>query len=129
MWRVAVYARAAPGRRGRARLAQQVAKVVVQVACQPGWCHVGTYTDQSSGHDASRPGLAQLLADAPVRLDLVVVDDYRQLSPDRHDLGRIVACLDSVGVRTAVLRPSLGRRLVSFAATAGFADLIVEAMG
>lgn len=101
--------------------------MVVQVACQPGWCHVATYTDQSSGHDASRPGLAQLLADAPARLDLVVVDDYRQL-PDRHDLDRIIGCLDSVGVRTAVLRPSLGRRLVSFAATVAFADLIVEAM-
>ena len=118
-----------PRRRGRARLAQQVTKLVVQVACQPGWCHVATYTDQSSGHDASRPGLAQLLADAPVRFDVVAVDDYHRLSPDRYDLGRIVASLDSVGVRTALLRPSLGRRLVSFVATAAFADLIVEAMG
>jgi hypothetical protein len=42
MWRVAVYARETPGRRGRPRLAQQVARLAIQVASQPGWCHVAT---------------------------------------------------------------------------------------
>lgn len=129
MWRVAVYAREAPSRRGRGRLAHQVATLAVQVACQPDWCHVATYADQSYGHDASRPGLAQLLADVPGHFDLVVVDDYRRLASNRDDIDRIVACLGGVGVRTAVLGPSAARRFVSFAATVAFADLIVEAIG
>jgi hypothetical protein len=68
------------------------------------------YADQCCAPGAGRPGLAQLLADPPDRFDLVAVDDYRRLSPDPHDLGRIVACLGGVGVRTTVLRPSLARR-------------------
>lgn len=70
-----------PGRRGRARLAQQVARLAVQVARQPGWCHVATHADRWCAPGAERPELAQLLADAPGRFDVVAVDDYAGYRP------------------------------------------------
>ena len=72
MWRVAIYAREAPGRAGQARLDRQVASLAAQVARQPGWCHVATYADQGAG--AVRPGLSRMLADAPSYFDLMVAD-------------------------------------------------------
>lgn len=62
MWRVAVYAREAPGRAGRKRLERQVAILAAQVARQPSWLHAATYADQGAG--PARPGLTRLLEDA-----------------------------------------------------------------
>ncbi len=125
MWRAAVYAREAPGHAGRRRLARQVAGLGAQVARQPGWRHVATYADQAPF--GTGPGLARLLADAPGHLDLVVVDDYGRLSPNRHELAAILDRFRWAGVGVVVLRPSRGHRLAKLVANLALADLVGEA--
>ena len=125
MWRVAIYGREAPGRAGRARLDRQVNNLAAQIACQPDWQHVATYGDQGFG--AGRPGLSRLLAEAPGRLDLVVVDGYGRLSPSRREQNPLAAQLGGAGVRVVVLRPSPGRRLARMVANLALADMIGEA--
>ena len=125
MWRVAIYAHEIAGRRGRVRLDHQVQNLVGQVARQPGWRHVATYADQAPG--GAGPSLARLLADAPGHLDLVVVDDYGRLSPNRHELALILDRLRWVGVGVVVLRPSRGHRLAKLVANLALADLVGEA--
>ena len=121
--RAAIYAREAPGRAGRARLDRQVAGLAARVARRPDWWHVATYADQ----DASRPGLSQLLADAPSHLDLVVIEGYGRLSSDRTELAALLAQLGGAGVRVVVLRPAAGRRLARLVANLALADLVGEA--
>ena len=125
MWRVAIYAREAPGRAGRNRLNRQVAGLAMQVARQRGWQHVATYGDQDFGVD--RPGLSRLLAEAPGRIDLLVVDGYGRLSPNRQELNAVLAQLGGAGVRVVVLRPSTGRRFARMAANLALADVIASA--
>ena len=125
MWRVAIYARGAPGRAGRRRLDRQVAGLAAQVARQPSWWHAATYADQSLG--AVRPGLSRLLADAPGQIDLVAVDGYGRLSASRQELAALLAQLGGAGVRVIVLQPSRGRRLARMVANLALADLIGEA--
>ena len=124
MWRVAIYAREAPGRSGRARLDRQMSGLAAQVARQPGWWHVATYADQGAG--ARRPGLSRLLADAPAYLDVVVVDGYGRLSADRREVAALLAQLGGAGVRVVVLQTSAGRRAARLVANLALADLIVE---
>lgn len=124
MWRVAIYAREAPGRAGRARLDRQVASLAAHVARQPGWRHVATYADQGA---AGRPGLSRLMADAPSHFDMVAVDSYGRLSPDRRQLQALLAQLGGAGVRVIVLRPAAGRRLARMVANLALADLVGEA--
>lgn len=125
MWRVAIYVREAPGRAGRTRLDRQVTGLAAQVAGRPGWWHVATYADQDCG--AGRPGLSQLLADAPRRIDLVAVDGYGRLSTNRQELAALLAQLGGAGVRVVVLGPSAGRRVARMIANLALADLIGEA--
>jgi len=108
VWRVAIYAREAPGRAGRGRLDR------------------ATYTDQWTGVRQDRPGLSRLLADSPSYLDMVVVDGYGRISPNRHELGAILGHLNSAGVTTVILRPSAGRRFAKIVANLALADLIGE---
>ena len=126
MWRVAIYAREAPGRAGRNRLNRQVAALAIQVARQPGWQHLATYGDQDFG--MGRPGLSRLLAEAPGRIDLLVVDGYGRLSPNRQELNALLAQLGGAGVRVVVLRPSTGRRFARMVANLALADMIGEAV-
>lgn len=126
MWRVAIYAREAPGRSGRVRLDRQVGRLVAQAARQPGWCHVATYADQSLGND--RPGLDRLLADAPVYVDVVVVDGFGRLSPNRRELSVILDHLRAAGVTTIILRPTAGRRFAKAVANFALADVLGEAL-
>lgn len=125
MWRVAIYAREAPGRAGRNRLNRQVASLAIQVARQRGWQHVATYGDQDFG--VGRPGLSRLLAEAPGRIDLIAVDGYGRLSPNRQELNALLAQLGGAGVRVVVLRPSTGRKLALMAANLALADVIASA--
>ena len=125
MWRVAIYGREARGRAGRVRLDRQVAALVAQVTRQPGWQHVATYGDQDSG--AGRPGLSRLLAEAPSRIDLLAVDGYGRLSPNRRELDSLLTPLGAAGVRVVVLRPSAGRRFARLVANLALADVIGEA--
>jgi hypothetical protein len=129
MWRVAIYAREAPGRAGRRRLDRQVGQLAAQLARQPDGRHVATYTDQWTGVRQDRPGLSRLLADSPSYFDMVVVDGYGRISPNRHELGAILGHLNSAGVTTVVLRPSAGRRFAKMVANLALADLIDEALG
>jgi DNA invertase Pin-like site-specific DNA recombinase len=129
MWRVAIYAREAPGCAGRGRLGRQVGQLAAQLARQPDWQHVATYADQCVGVRGVRPGLGRLLADAPACFDVVVVDGYGRISPNRHELGAILGHLNSAGVTTVVLRPSAGRRFAKMVANLALADLIDEALG
>lgn len=125
MWRVAIYGREEPGRTGRTRLERQIAGLAAQVARQPGWQHVTTYGDQD--HSVGRPGLSQLLVEAPGRIDLVVVDGYGRLSPNRRELDALLAQLGGSEVRVVALRPSAGRRLARMVANLAMADAIGEA--
>ena len=125
MWRVAIYGRDAPGRAGRARLDRQVAALAGQISRQPDWRHVATYGDQDLG--IGRPGLSRLLAEAPGRIDLVAVDGYGRLSPNRQELNALLAQLGGAGVRVVVLHPSAGRRFVRMVANLAMADIIGEA--
>ena len=128
MWRVAIYAREAPGRAGRRRLERQAAGLGAQVARQPGWRCVATYADQpASSSPWERPGLARLLAEAPGRVDLVVVDSYSRLSANRYELAEIPTRLRWSGVAVVVLRPSGARRLAKLVANLALADLVGEA--
>ncbi|MHB1931336.1 MAG: recombinase family protein [Acidimicrobiales bacterium] len=122
MWRVAIYAREAPGRAGQARLDWQVASLAAQVARQPGWYHVVTYADQGAG--TVRPGLSRLLADAPSYFDLVVADGYGRLSPNHRELQAFLAQLGGAGVRVVVLRPAASRRFARLVANMALADLV-----
>ncbi|MDA8062334.1 MAG: recombinase family protein [Actinomycetota bacterium] len=125
MWRVAIYGRGIEGRAGRRALDRRVSALAAEVARRPGWCHVATYLDQSSGR--LRPGLARLLADAPVGFDLVVVDGYEQLCSNHHELAATVERLRWAGVEVVVARPSRGRRLAKLVANLALADLVSEA--
>jgi hypothetical protein len=102
-----------------------VAGLAAQVARRPGWQHGATYADQSLGYD--RPGLGRLLAEAPGRIDLAVIDGYG-LSANRHELGALVAQLGAAGARVVVLRPSAGRRFAKLVANFALADLIGEGL-
>jgi DNA invertase Pin-like site-specific DNA recombinase len=124
MWRVAIYAREAPGRASRGRLDRQVGDLAAQLARQRDWQHVATYADQWAGVRGDRPGLSRLLADAPSYFDMVVVDRYGRISPNRQELGAILGHLSSAGVRTVVLRPPAGRRFAKMVANLALADLI-----
>ncbi|MGH9056220.1 MAG: recombinase family protein [Acidimicrobiales bacterium] len=126
MLRVAIYAREAPGRAGRARLDRQVTGLAAQVGRQAGWQHVATYVDQTLGMD--RPGLSRLLAEAAGGLDVVVVDGYGRLSANRRELGGLLTHLSALGVRLVVLRPSAGRRFAKLVANLALADVIGEAV-
>jgi DNA invertase Pin-like site-specific DNA recombinase len=95
------------------------------VVRQRGWRHVATYGDQDFGR--GRPGLARLLAEAPGRIDLLVVDGYRRLSPNRQELNALLGQLGDAGVRVLVLRPSTGRRLARVVANLALADVIASA--
>ena len=128
MWRVAIYARAVPGRSGRTKLDRQVGRLVAQAARQPSWHHVATYADQSSGGWWVRPGLSRLLADAPVYFDVVLVDGCGRLTPNRRELAAILGHLRAAGVTTIVLRPTAGRRLVKAMANFALADVLDEAL-
>ena len=125
MWRVAIYGREAPGRAGRAGLDRQVNNLAAQIARQPGWQHVATYGDQGFG--VGRPGLSRLVAEAPGRVDLVAVDGYGRLSPNRREQSALAAQLGRAGVRVVVLRPSPGRRLARMVANLALADMIGDA--
>jgi DNA invertase Pin-like site-specific DNA recombinase len=127
MWRVAIYGREAPGRAGRARLDRQVTGLCTQVGRRPDWSHVATYADQASGTGGMRPGLTRLVAEAPGRVDVVVVDGYGRLSPSRREQGALLAQLGGAGVRVVVLGPSPGRRLARVVANLALADMIGEA--
>jgi DNA invertase Pin-like site-specific DNA recombinase len=126
MWRVAIYTRDAPGRAGRARLDRQFAGLATQITRQSDWQHVETYADQSLGYD--RPGLGRMLADAPSRIDLLVIDGYGRLSANRYEQGALVAQLGAAGVRVVVLQPSAGRRFAKAVANFALADLIGEGL-
>jgi DNA invertase Pin-like site-specific DNA recombinase len=128
MWRVAIYAREAPSYSGRASLDHQVGQLATQVARQPGWQHVATYADQSAAGWWERPGLSRLVADAPAYFDMVVVDGYGRLSPNRRELATILGRLAAAGVATVVLRPPAGRRFAKTAADFVLADLIGEVL-
>jgi len=122
VWRVAIYAREAPGRAGQARLDRQVAGLAAQVARQPGWCHVATYADQGAG--TVRPGLSRMLVDALGYFDLVVADGYGRLSPDHRELQALLSQLGGTGVQVVVLRPAAGRRFARLVANLALADLV-----
>lgn len=131
MYRVAIYARERDGSRpaGRRRLERQIGGLVTVVARHPGWVHVATYADHDTAPAGVRPGLARFLAEAPGRVDMVVVDDYVRLSADHRVLDGLLEYLDALGVRTAVLRPSPARRFAKVAANLALADLVGEAAG
>lgn len=125
MWRVAIYGRETPGQKGQARLDRQVANLAGQIARQPGWRHVATYGDQGFG--VGRPGLSRLVAEAPGRVDLVVVDGYGRLSPNRREQSALLAQLGGAGVRVVRLGPSTRWRLARMVANLALADMIGEA--
>ena len=128
MWRVAIYAREAPGRAGRARLDRQVGHLAARIARQPSWRHVATYVDQLAGARGDRPGLSRMLRDAPAYFDVVVLDSYGRLSPNRRELAMILGHLTAAGVTTVVLHPPAGRRFAKAAANFALADLIGETL-
>ena len=122
MWRVAIYAREAPGRAGRARLDRQVAGLTAQVTRQPGWQHVATYVDRGGG--VRRPGLSRLLAEASGRIDVIVVDSYGRLATNRRELDTLLSQLGGAGVRVEALRPRAARRFARLVANLALADLV-----
>ena len=128
MWRVVIYARETPGSACAARMDRQVGRLAAQVARQPDWQHIATYADQWTGVPGDRPGLSRLLADAPASFDVVVVDGYGRLSPNRHELATILGHLTAVGVKTIVLRSTAGRRFAKALANFALADLIGESL-
>jgi DNA invertase Pin-like site-specific DNA recombinase len=128
MWRVAIYARQLPGRSGRAALDRQVRQLAVQVGQRPEWRYVATYVDQCPVGRGARPGLSRLLVEAPAYFDVLVVDGYGQLSPNRRELSVILGQLVAAGVTSVVLAPSAGRRLARAVANFALADMIGEAL-
>lgn len=124
MRRVAICGRKTPARKGQARLDRQIANLAAHIARQPGWRHVATYGDLDPG--IVRQRLSRLLAEAPGRIDLVVVDGYGRLSPNRRELEAVLAQLGGAGVRVAIMRPSTGRRFARMVANLGLADMIGE---
>lgn len=124
--RVALYAREAPGRRGRGRLDRRIATLAASVATRPGWRHVATYADQSLARLWERPGLCRLLADAPWAFDAVVIDSYGQLATDRSDLSWVLGQL--AATRTAVVAVSgPSHRFLKLVGNLALADLVAEA--
>ena len=128
MWRVAIYAREAPGRANRVSLDRQVQRLAAEIARQPEWCHVATYADQSLGRCRTRPGLRQLLVDASFHFDLVAVEGSGRISPNRRDFDDVVNHLRTAGTGFMVLRPAGGQRLARKVANFVLADLIGEAL-
>ena len=128
MWRVAIYARQVPGRAGRGALDQQTRQLAVQVGQRPEWRYVAIYADQCPVGRVPRPGLSRLLVEAPAYFDVLVVDGYGQLSPNRRELSVILRQLAAAGVTTVVLPPSAGRRLARAVANFALADTIGEAL-
>jgi hypothetical protein len=125
--RAAIYAREAPGRRGRLRLEQRVGRLAGE-ATRMGACHVATYAECSLTRPWVRPGLCRLLADAPWAFDLVVVDSYAQLAADRAELRALLGQLASAGVQAAAAQPSAGRRAARLVGNLVLADLVGEAL-
>lgn len=128
MWKVAIYARQSSGRAGRVAMERQVRQLLAQVGQRPEWRYVATYVDQCPVGRGPRPGLSRLLAEAPPYFDVVVIDGYDQLSPNRRDLSVILGDLAAAGVTTVVLPPSAGRRLARAVANFSLADMIGEAL-
>ena len=110
------------GQAGRSQVGSAGGRLAAQVSPPAAWQHVATYGDQSLS--AGRPGLSRLLAEAPGHIDLVVVDGYGRLSPNRRGAGRAARPTGCPGVRAVVLRPSAGRRLARLVANLALADLI-----
>jgi hypothetical protein len=67
-----------------------------------------------------------LAADAPVYVDLVVVDS--RLSPNRSELRVILDHLRAAGVTTIVVRPTARRRFAKAVANFALADVVGEAL-
>jgi hypothetical protein len=125
--RAAIYAREAPGRRGRLRLEQRVGRLAGYVA-RLGARHVATYAECSLTRPWARPGLCRLLAEAPWAFDLVVVDSYAQLATDHADLRALLGQLAGVGVQVGVAQPSARRRAARLVGNLVLADLVGEAL-
>jgi len=125
MWRVAIYAREAPGRAGRARLDRQVAGLAAQVTRQARWQHVATYFDGGGG--VRRPGLSRLLAEVSGHIDVIAVDSYVRLATNRRELDTLLSQLGGAGVRVVALRPTGARRVARLVANLALADLVGEA--
>jgi hypothetical protein len=129
MWRVAIYAREAPGRGGRVQLDRRISRLAVEVARRPGWRHVATYADLSLGRCQTRPGLCRLLVEATTWIDVVVVDGPAQISAARRERAGILDQLAASGATIVVVPSSTGRRLAKLVANVALADMIGEAMG
>lgn len=125
--RAAVYARETPGRRAQIRLDQRVGRLAGALSRLDA-CHVATYAECSLGRPWARPGLCRLVAEATWAFDLVVVDDYAQLTADRGDLRMLLGQLARVGVQVAVVEPAAGRRAARLVANLILADLVGEAL-
>jgi hypothetical protein len=109
-------------------LDRQVHQLLAQVGQRPEWRHVATYVDQRPVGRGPRPGLSRLLAEAPVYFDVVVIDGYGQLSPNRRDLAAVLGQLAAAGVSTVVQPPSAGRRFARAVANFALADMIGDAL-
>ena len=118
MWRVAIYGREAPGRAGRAGWIGR------WLPWRPRWpasLAGGTWRPTGTRTAARPTGLSRLLAEAPGRIDLLVVDGYGRLSPNhrswvrcwpswgRRGPGRGAASLGGPAVRPAGGEPGAGR--------------------
>jgi len=86
------------------------------------WAH-----DSSLPRRIARPSFNKLASDAPVSFDVVVVDGYGRLSPNRRELRVILEHLRAAGVTTIVLRPTAGRRFAKAVANFALADVLGEA--
>jgi len=117
MWRAAIRPRDARSRPARWN---QVIDLAAQVAHHAGWRHVVTHADRSAG---GGPGVAWLLIDAPGRVDLMAVDAYDRLSPNRGELAMALDRLHWAGPSIVLLRSSTGRRLAKLVANLALAGL------
>lgn len=129
MWRIAIYAREPPDGRGGARLERRLAGLAGHVATRPEWCHVATYADRSLARPWARPGVCRMLADAPYAFNVVAVERYEQLSPNRDDLDHVLGQLAFAGVQAVVLGAPAGRRLTRLVANLALADVIGTGLG
>lgn len=103
-------------------------RLAAEIARYPQWRHVASYADQSLGRCPARPGLCRLLTDASLHFDLVAIDGYGRLSPNRRYVNDVVNHLRAVGTGLVVLRPPAGHRLARTVANLVLADLIGEAL-
>lgn len=126
--RAALYAWEPVGPRSSQRLNQRIGWLAAAVSRKPGWEAVATYVDQSLHRPWDRPGLSQLLADAPWVFDVVVVTRYDQLASNRRDLQLLLARLAAARTSAPVV-PSARRRIARLVANLALADLLVEAAG